>query len=129
MPKRIIATESAPKALGPYSQGNVVECKKLVFTAGQVAIDPAIGKISASGIAEQTHQVLKNLKAILEAAGSGLDMVLKTTVYLKNLDDFKAMNEVYQQYFTTDCPARSAAEVARLPLDALVEIEAIGYVE
>lgn len=129
MTRKIIATDKAPKALGPYSQAQVIECKKLVFTAGQVPIDPAAGKIVSEGISDQTHQVMRNIKAILEAAGSGLDKVLKTTVFLRSMDDFKAMNEVYQKYFTGDFPARSAIQAVKLPLDAMVMIEAIGYVE
>jgi 2-iminobutanoate/2-iminopropanoate deaminase len=129
MPRKIVATDKAPKAIGPYSQGNILECKQLVFVSGQIAIDPATGIMSQGNITEQTHQVLKNVAAILEAAGSGLDKVVKTTVYLKNFDDFQAMNEVHMHYFSKNFPARATCEVARLPKDALVEIEAIGYIE
>jgi 2-iminobutanoate/2-iminopropanoate deaminase len=129
MPRKIIATEKAPKAIGPYSQGNILECKQLVFVSGQIAIDPATGIMSQGDITEQTHRVLKNVTAIIEAAGSGLDRVVKTTVYLKNFDDFQAMNEVYMQYFSKDFPTRATVEVVRLPKDALIEIEAIGYIE
>ena len=129
MPRTIVATDQAPKAIGPYSQGNVLECKRLVFVSGQIAIDPATGILSDGDITEQTHRVLKNVAAVLKAAGCGLDQVVKTTVYLKNMDDFKAMNDVHMQYFSKDFPARATCQVARLPKDALVEIEAIGYIE
>ena len=129
MPRKIVATEKAPKAIGPYSQGNILECKQLVFVSGQIAIDPATGIMSQGDITEQTHRVLKNVTAILEAAGSSLDRVVKTTVYLKNFDDFQVMNEIYMQYFSKDFPTRATVEVVRLPKDALVEIEAIGYIE
>lgn len=129
MPRKIVATDKAPKAIGPYSQGNILESKQLVFVSGQIAIDPATGIMSQGDITEQTHRVLKNITAILEAAGSGLDRVVKTTVYLKNFDDFQVMNEIYMQYFSKDFPTRATVEVVRLPKDALVEIEAIGYIE
>jgi 2-iminobutanoate/2-iminopropanoate deaminase len=129
MPKKIIAVNNAPKAIGPYSQANVIACKTLVFTAGQIPLDPATGKLVDGGITEQTHQSLKNVRNILEGSASSLDKVLKTTVFLKDMNDFKAMNEVYMQYFKSDFPARSTVQVSRLPLDSLVEIEAIAYVE
>lgn len=129
MSKKIVATEHAPKALGPYSQGVVLtECKNLVFSSGQVAIDPATGKLVEGDVVAQTHQVFKNLNAILTAAGSGLKNVVKTTVFLKNMDDFKAMNEVYASYFDGNFPARSTVQVVKLPLDVAVEIEVIAYV-
>ncbi len=129
MSKKIVATDNAPKALGPYSQGVVLtECKNLVFSSGQVAIDSATGKLVEGDVVAQTHQVFKNLNAILTAAGSSLKNVIKTTVFLKNMDDFKAMNEVYASYFDGNFPARSTVQVVKLPLDVAVEIEVIAYV-
>ena len=123
--KQAIITDKAPGAIGPYSQG--VQTSSLVFTSGQIPIDPATGDFVGDSIREQTKQVLKNVQAVLEAAGSSLDKVLKMTVFLKNMEDFGAMNEVYAGFFTEGkFPARSAIEVARLPKDALVEIEAIA---
>ena len=123
--KQAIITDKAPGAIGPYSQG--VQTSTLVFTSGQIPIDPATGDFVGDSIREQTKQVLKNVQAVLEAAGSSLDKVLKMTVFLKNMEDFGAMNEVYAGFFTEGkFPARSAIEVARLPKDALVEIEAIA---
>ena len=122
--KEIISTTQAPAAIGPYSQG--VRGAGLVITSGQLPIDPATGAFAGAGIAEQTRQSLKNVQAVLEAGGSSLGNVLKTTVFLKNMDDFAAMNEVYATFFEGEPPARSAVEVARLPKGALVEIEAIA---
>jgi 2-iminobutanoate/2-iminopropanoate deaminase len=127
MSTRIIATPNAPGAIGPYSQGVVTE-NGMVFTAGQVALDPSTGELVAGDVKEQTRRALENLKAILDAGGSGLPYVVKTTVFLKDMDDFAAMNEVYGQYFRENPPARSTVQVARLPRDARVEIEAIGVV-
>jgi 2-iminobutanoate/2-iminopropanoate deaminase len=127
MAKEIISTKNAPGAVGPYSQG--VRVGNLVFTAGQVAIDPAVGKLVGEDAPAQADQALRNLKAVLEAAGSSLDKVVKTTVFLKSMADYKGVNEVYARYFTQNPPARSAVEVAGLPLGALVEIEAIGIVD
>ena len=127
MAKEIISTENAPAAVGPYSQA--VRVGNLVYTAGQVAIDPASGKLVGEDALAQAEQVLRNLKAVLEAAGSSLENVVKTTVFLKNMDDYKAVNEVYGRFFTHNPPARSAVEVARLPLGALVEIEAVAVIE
>lgn len=127
MAKEIISTKNAPGAVGPYSQA--VRVGNMVFTAGQVALDPALGKLVGEDAPTQAEQVLKNLKAVLEAAGSSLDNVVKTTVFLKNMGDYKAVNEVYARYFTQNPPARSAVEVAALPLGALVEIEAVGIVD
>jgi len=124
--KEIIRTDKAPAPVGPYSQA--VRLGNLLFTAGQIAIDPQTGQLSTGDISEQTELVLKNIQAILEAAGSGLDNVIKTTVFLKNMDDFSRMNEVYARFFTTNPPARSAVEVARLPKDVLVEIECVAYI-
>jgi 2-iminobutanoate/2-iminopropanoate deaminase len=129
MPRTIIVTDKAPKAIGPYSQGNILEFKKLIFVSGQIAIDPATGVMIDGDITAQTHRVLKNVTAVLEAAGCSLDRVVKTTVYLKDMNDFQAMNDVHMQYFSKDFPARAAMQAARLPKDALVEIEAIGYLD
>src|SRR5690606_20553423 len=112
-------TDKAPAAVGPYSQAIVAN--GMVFTAGQVPLDPSTGKLVEGDIRAQTTQVLKNVQAVLEAAGSSLDKVVKTTVFLKDLNDFAAMNETYAQFFTNQPPARSTVQVARLPLDALVE--------
>lgn len=125
MKKEIIATEKAPKAIGPYSQA----CKYngMVFVSGQIPINPEIGEVVEADIATQTKQSLTNIKAILEAAGSSMDDVLKVTVYLKNMDDFAKMNEVYGTFFTEgNYPTRCAVEVAKLPKDVLVEIDAIA---
>ena len=127
MAKEIISTNNAPAAVGPYSQA--VRVGNLVYTAGQVAINPASGKLVGEDAPTQAEQVLRNLKAVLEAAGSSLENVVKTTVFLKNMDDYKAVNEVYGRFFTHNPPARSAVEVARLPLGALVEIEAVAVIE
>jgi len=124
--KKVVQSDAAPKALGPYSQAIVAG--GLVYCAGQIPLDPATGNIVAGGIAEQTRQVLKNLRAVLRAAGSDLDRAIKTTVFLKNMDNFAAMNEVYgrPEYFGAQPPARSTVEVARLPRDVLVEIELVA---
>ncbi|MFN7966922.1 MAG: RidA family protein [Acidobacteriota bacterium] len=121
-----IHTKQAPQAIGPYSQAIV--SGGLVFSAGQVAIDPATGQLVAGDISAQTRQVLKNLVAVLAAAGSDLAHVVKTTVFLKNFDDFAAMNAVYAETFGDHKPARSTVEVVRLPKDALIEIEVIAVV-
>jgi len=123
--KKIITTPKAPAPVGPYNQAIV--SGNLIFTAGQIALDPETGKLVENDIRLQTQRVLENLKAVLEAAGADLSQVLKTTVFLKNMDDFTAMNEVYAQYFKENSPARSAVEVARLPKDVLVEIECIAF--
>jgi 2-iminobutanoate/2-iminopropanoate deaminase len=122
--KKTITTPAAPAAIGPYSQGT--EAGGLVFVSGQLPIDPATGEMAPGGAGEQTGRSLENVKAVLEAAGLALADVVKTTVYLKNMDDFAAMNAVYASYFAENCPARAAVEVARLPKDALVEIEAVA---
>ena len=122
--KRRIQTLQAPQAIGPYSQA--IEANGLVFASGQIPIDPATGQFVEGGIAEQTEQVLKNLKALLEAAGSGLDLVVKTTVFLASMDEFASMNEVYGRFFSDEPPARATVQAARLPRDARVEIEAIA---
>lgn len=122
--KRIIKTDHAPAALGPYNQA--IDTGSLVFVAGQVPINPASGDIEAADISGQTRQALENVKAVVEAADLTLQNVVKVTVFLQSMDDFKAMNAVYADYFTKDPPARAAVEVAKLPLGALVEIEAIA---
>ncbi len=124
MSKKIIATTKAPGAIGPYSQG--VSANQMVFTSGQLPINPADGKLVTDDVKEATKQCLENVKAILEEAGTTLENVVKVTVFLKDLNDFAAMNDVYKTYFTENCPARSAFQVAKLPLDALVEIEAVA---
>lgn len=122
--KDIIQTDSAPKAIGPYSQA--VSAGGFLFLSGQIPIDPQSGQFVSGGIAEQTEQVLKNLSAVLEAAGSGLDRVVKATVFLADMDEFAAMNGVYGKYFSSNPPARATVEVARLPRDARVEIDVIA---
>jgi len=119
-----VKTDDAPGAIGPYSQA--ISTGGFVFCSGQIPIDPESGEIVSGGIAEQTKQALLNLKAVLEAAGSELDRVVKTTVFLKNMGDFAAMNEVYGHFFDAEPPARAAIEVARLPKDVLVEIECVA---
>ena len=124
--KSPIHTQQAPAAIGPYSQA--VKVGSLVFVSGQIPVDPATGEFAGPDIETQTHQSLKNLKAILEEAGSGLDKVVKTTVFLQDMKDFAAMNGVYAQYFKEPFPARAAVQVGRLPKDALVEIECVAEV-
>lgn len=124
--KQIIATENAPRAIGPYSQA--VAHNGLLYLSGQIPLDPATGQLVEGDIAAQTVRVLENLKAVLEAAGSSLDQVLKTTVYLKDMAEFAKMNEVYGKYFPTASPARATVEVARLPRDVRVEIDAIAAI-
>jgi 2-iminobutanoate/2-iminopropanoate deaminase len=125
--REIVATANAPQAIGPYSQA--VKHNGLVFCSGQIPLDPATGQVVEGGMAEQTARVLENLNGVLEAAGAGFDSVLKTTVFLKDLAEFAAMNEVYAKYFGAVAPARSTVEVARLPKDVKVEIEAIAFVK
>jgi 2-iminobutanoate/2-iminopropanoate deaminase len=122
--REVIATPDAPKAIGPYSQG--IKAGGFVFSAGQVALDPATGQVVPGDIAGQTERVMKNLAAVLEAAGTGFERVVRCTVFLKSMNDFAAMNEVYGRYFTAAPPARSTVEVARLPKDVLVEIDVIA---
>lgn len=126
MPVDIVATPGAPRAIGPYSQG--IRAGGLLFTAGQVGFDPATGELVDGGIAGQTRRVLENIRAILEAGGSGLGRVVKTTVYLVDMADFAAMNEVYAGVFGEHRPARSTVAVAALPRGARVEIEAVAAV-
>ena len=122
--KQVIVTDQGPKAIGPYSQA--IKANGFVFVSGQVAIDPATQQVITGDVAVQTDRVLKNLAAILKAAGSGLDKVVRSTVFLKNMSEFAAMNEVYGKYFTSEPPARATVEVARLPKDVLVEIDVIA---
>jgi 2-iminobutanoate/2-iminopropanoate deaminase len=124
--KEIISTENAPGAIGPYSQA--VKVGGFVFCSGQIPIDPQTGNFISEEVAEQTEQVLKNLSAVLEAAGTGLNNVVKTTVFLADMNDFTAMNEVYARFFTENKPARATVQAARLPRDARVEIECIAVV-
>ena len=122
--KQIIKTEDAPKAIGPYSQA--VVAGGFVFASGQIPTDPATGQFVEGGISVQTRQVLRNLSKVLEAAGTGLERVVKTTVFLADMDDFAAMNEVYARFFKENPPARSTVQAARLPRDARVEIDVIA---
>jgi 2-iminobutanoate/2-iminopropanoate deaminase len=122
--KEIVLTDRGPKPIGPYSQG--VRANGFLFISGQVSFDPATSEMIGADAAQQTQRVMENLKAILEAAGSNFHHVVKTTVFLKDMNDFAAMNEVYGRYFTAAPPARSTVQVARLPKDALVEIEVIA---
>jgi 2-iminobutanoate/2-iminopropanoate deaminase len=122
--KDIISTDKAPKAIGPYSQA--VKANGFIYTAGQIPLDPATGQIVEGDVARQTTRVLDNLKGVLEAAGSSLEKIVKTTVFLKDMNDFAAMNEIYAKYFPSQPPARSTVEVSRLPRDARVEIEIVA---
>jgi 2-iminobutanoate/2-iminopropanoate deaminase len=122
--REVIATDQAPKAIGPYSQA--IRAQGLIFTSGQVAIDPATQQVITGDVSAQTDRVLQNLAAILQKSGSGLEKVLRCTVFLKNMSDFGVMNEVYGRYFKDAPPARSTVEVARLPKDVLVEIDVIA---
>ena len=122
--KQIIDTNAAPRAIGPYSQA--VKINGFVFTSGQIPLDPETGEFVAGGIVEQTEQVLRNISAVLKAAGTDLEHVVKTTVFLADMDDFKAMNEVYERHFVAEPPARSTVQAARLPRDARVEIEVVA---
>ncbi len=124
--KDIITTDRAPRAIGPYSQA--VRAGNLIFASGQIPIDPATGEFVVGGVAEQTEQVLRNLTAVMDAAGVGMNQVVKTTVFLADMDDFVAMNEVYGRFFGEEPPARATVQAARLPRDARVEIEAIAVV-
>ncbi len=122
--KKIVSTEKAPKAIGPYSQA--VRIENLVYTAGQIALDPATMELVSGGVEAQTRRVLTNLKNVLESAGSGLNYVIKTTVFLADMKDFSAMNAVYAEFFTENPPARSTIAVAALPKNGLVEIEVVA---
>jgi 2-iminobutanoate/2-iminopropanoate deaminase len=122
--RQVVASEDAPKAIGPYSQA--IKAGGFVFASGQIALDPATGKLIEGDIAAQTERVLKNLSAVLAKAGSGMDSVVKTTVFLKNLSDFPAMNEAYAKFFASTPPARSTVQVAGLPKDALLEVDVVA---
>jgi len=128
MAKNIFNTNLAPKPIGPYNQA-VISSGKMIFTSGQIALDPQKGVIVGSDIRTQTRRVLENLKAIVESAGSSLERVVKTTVFLKDMNDFAAMNEIYAEFLSHDSPARSTVEVSRLPKDVLVEIDCIALME
>lgn len=124
--KEIISTDKAPAAIGPYSQA--VKVGNLLFTSGMIPIDPESNTLVEGDIEIQAERALKNVKALLEASGTSLDKVVKTVVFIKNMDDFAKVNEIYAKYFTSDFPARSCVEVARLPKDVLIEIEAIAEI-
>lgn len=125
--KKIISTQEAPTAIGPYNQA--IEVNGFLFLSGQIPIDPITSNTIEGGVEEQTHQVLKNMGAVLKAAGLNYSHVVKTTCFLKSMNDFQAFNKVYAEYFSDNQPARSAVEVSRLPKDVLVEIEAIAVVK
>jgi 2-iminobutanoate/2-iminopropanoate deaminase len=122
-----VSTPEAPAAIGPYSQA--ITAGDFLFASGQIPLDPATGALVAGGIAEQTHQVLKNLAAVLQAAGVGFDKVVKTTVYVADMNDFAAINQIYAEYFPAPAPARATIQAARLPRDVRVEIDAIAYLK
>jgi 2-iminobutanoate/2-iminopropanoate deaminase len=126
MPREIIKTVNAPEAIGPYSQA--VKSENLLFVSGQVPVNPATGKL-CEDIKDQTRQALENVKAVLAAGGATLANVMKTTVFLKNLDDFAVMNDIYKEYFPKDPPARSTIEVSRIPRGSMIEIEAIAIID
>lgn len=123
--KTVIVTDRAPAAIGPYSQA--IRAGNMIFCSGMIPVDPKTGQVVGTDIATQTDRVLRNMSALLEVAGSGFYQVVKTTVFLKSMDDFPAMNEVYAKYFDFSPPARSTVEVSRLPKDVLVEVECIAY--
>jgi 2-iminobutanoate/2-iminopropanoate deaminase len=125
--REVIYTDKAPRPIGPYVQA--IRIGNLVFTAGQIPLDPETGQLVAGGIAEQTERVLENLKAVLEAAGSSLDRVVRTTCFLANLDDFAQFNQVYSRYFSANPPPRTTVQAARLPAGALVEIDCIAVTD
>lgn len=127
-PIKIIQTEKAPKAIGPYSQGIKLEGSGLIFTAGQIPLDPKTGEMVSGGVEKETRQVLENVKGVLEGAGSGMSKVVKTTVYLKDMEDFPLMNQVYAEYFKENPPARTTVQVAELPKGAKIEIEAVAVI-
>jgi len=128
MSNQKILTDKAPKPIGPYSQGIIVD-GRFVYTAGQVAIDPVTNQVVEGDIKAQTRQVLKNIEAVLRAANATMDSVVKTTVFLKDFNDFASMNEVYAEFFSGSAPARSTVEVGRLPRDLKIEIEAVAVIE
>jgi 2-iminobutanoate/2-iminopropanoate deaminase len=122
--REVVSTKDAPQAIGPYSQA--IKANGFIFTSGQIALDPSTQQVVAGDVAAQTERVLRNVSEILEAAGSGLGKVVRSTVFLKDMNDFAAMNQVYAKYFSSAPPARSTVEVARLPKDVLVEIDVIA---
>jgi len=124
--KKVIQTDRAPKAVGPYSQA--IQASNFVFTAGQIGLDPITGKLVKGGIKEQVRQVMENLRAVLEAANTDFSRVVKTTVFLKEMNDFMHFNEVYGEYFPSEQPARSTFQVAALPLGAIIEIDMVALV-
>jgi len=126
MKRTVVHTEKAPKAIGPYSQA--IRTESMIYTAGQTGLDPATGELIAGGVEEQTRQVLKNLQSVIEAAGSSIENVVKTTVFLKDMSDFPKMNAIYAEFFGENPPARSTVAVAGLPKGGLVEIEAVVLV-
>jgi 2-iminobutanoate/2-iminopropanoate deaminase len=126
--KKIVHTKNAPKAIGPYNQAIIETKSGLVFTSGQIGMDPNSGELVGPEVKAQAHQVLHNLKEVLAAAGCGFENVVKSTIFLKNIADFTVVNAVYAEHFIRDFPARSTVEVARLPKDALVEIEMIAQI-
>ncbi len=126
MTRKIIHSDSAPEPIGPYSQA--VQFEKLIFTSGQIAINPENNELIAGDVGDQTRQVLENLRAVLEAANASMNTVVKTTIFLKNMDDFVKVNNVYDSFFGSSVPARSTVEVARLPKDVLVEIDCIAAI-
>lgn len=123
--KKVISTDKAPQAIGPYSQA--IEFNNMVYTSGVIPVNPETNELVTGSIEEQAEQAIGNLAALLKEAGSDVDKVIKTTVFIKDMNDFGKVNEIYAKYFTKDCPARSCVEVARLPKDVLIEIEAIAY--
>jgi 2-iminobutanoate/2-iminopropanoate deaminase len=127
MPKKVISTNKAPQAIGPYSQA--IQAGPFLFVSGQISIDPATGELVLGDIQSQTRRVMENIQGVLEAVGSSLNSVVKTTIYLKNLDDFTTVNEVYGSYFKEAPPARATVEVSGLPKGVGVEIEAVAYLE
>ncbi|MFQ5823920.1 MAG: RidA family protein [bacterium] len=127
MSKKVISTSNAPQAIGPYSQA--IQADSFLFISGQIPIEPVTGALLLGDIQSQTKQVMENIKGVLEAAGSSLKSVVKTTIFLKNLDDFNAVNEIYGSYFKEDPPARATVEVSRLPKGVGVEIEAVAHFE
>jgi 2-iminobutanoate/2-iminopropanoate deaminase len=130
MPRETISTKDAPRAIGPYSQGVIAAGSRMVFCSGQVALDPATGEmVGGSDVREQTERVMKNLGAVLAAAGTSFDAVVKATIFLADLQDFATVNEIYGRYFAANPPARATVQVAGLPKGALVEIEAIAVVD
>jgi len=123
--KKIISTDKAPQAIGPYSQA--IEFNNMIFTSGVIPVNPATNELVTGSIEVQAEQAISNLAALLKESGSSVDNVIKTTVFIKDMNDFGKVNEIYASYFKKDCPARSCVEVARLPKDVLIEIEAIAY--